>query len=327
MLPVPEPGAKQPQPSPEESAEEGVGQLFTLALDAIGVSDVRLSFTDYFQAPEGEAVAPEDLVTLAAYTVKGITLDMEKQRLDIAEVALADTALTVKRQRDDLFNVLALAPPGVVAAGEPPSGAEAPVPSEEEEAPPETEKTGYTPPWIAHLDRFSVTNLRLDATDLAPGGGGDFRVSDLNFTATRITNEKKVPADFDLSLKVNESASMATRGKVVTYPFDLTLAYQLDGMNLAWFQPFAKEFVTVILADGNMSADCRIEASMTPEAGLTATVKGDVGLPTSKSWRRTVPRGWCPGKSCPSPASMPSTTPPVPPSARSPWSSQPAQYT
>jgi len=249
------------EPGKKDSEATG-GQLFTLLLDTLSVNNARLSMTDQGPSASGAPTATRDLFSVSAYQVKDISVSMASNRVTVAEISLDGGAMSIHRQSDGLFNFQALIPPSAAAASESP---------ETENEPPAPAPSGNA--WIVDLNRIAVDNFRIEALQVAPDQTGDFIIDDIHLAATKVTNEKGVPATIDLAMKINETAAFQTSGKVVMLPFSATMNADLKDLRLAWFQPFLKDFVTVAVPDGAVSTGGDITASLDPEKGITVALK------------------------------------------------------
>ncbi len=251
---------------PAEPQSEG-GRLFSILLDTLSVSNARVYIADQYPTASGNPADVNDLLTVSSYMVNGIAVSMEKSRVDVAEVVLDGGALKIHRQKDDSFNFQALIPP----AGEPaPAGSETETPA--------ASPAGSGSPWIVNLKSLAVDNFQIEALQLAPDKSGDFTLDDFHLGVKNFTNERGVPTSLDLSMKINDKSALTTSGEMVIAPLSATLNTDIKDLNIAWFQPFIKDYVTVVVSDGKLSANCSVTASMTADTGPTAKIKGGVSL-------------------------------------------------
>lgn len=180
----------------------------------------------------------EPVVSIPAFNVEGIQLDLQKQAIDIAKVHSANARFEAWMDPGGAINFQTLFTP--VGGNEAP-----PTPTTAKAKPEETPK-----PWTIAVDEIALRNYRAAFEDRTLSRPGHVDVSAMNLTVKDVQIPFKKPLPVDLSLKLNETGTIGVQGKVTVEPLIVDAALKLEHIDIHPFQPYLDQFLNADVQDG-----------------------------------------------------------------------------
>lgn len=180
----------------------------------------------------------EPVVSIPAFNVEGIQLDLQKQSIDVAKVHSANARFEAWMDPGGAINYQTLFTP--VGGNEAP-----PTPTT---AKAKSEKTPK--PWTMAVDEIALRNYRVAFEDRTLSRPGHVDVSAMNLTVKDVQIPFKKPLPVDLSLKLNETGTIGVQGKVTVEPLIVDAALKLEHIDIHPFQPYLDRFLNADVQDG-----------------------------------------------------------------------------
>lgn len=180
----------------------------------------------------------EPVVSIPAFNVEGIQLDLQKQSIDIAKVHSANARFEAWMDPGGAINYQTLFTP--VGGNEAP-----PTPTTAKAKPEETPK-----PWTIAVDEIALRNYRAAFEDRTLSRPGHVDVSAMNLTVKDVQIPFRKPLPVDLSLKLNETGTIGVQGKVMVEPLIVDAALKLEHIDIHPFQPYLDQFLNADVQDG-----------------------------------------------------------------------------
>lgn len=182
----------------------------------------------------------EPVVSIPAFTVEGIQLDLQKQTIDVAKVHSANARFEAWMDPGGAINYHTLFTPV--------GGNEAPPTHTTAKAKPEKAPK----PWTIAVDEIALRNYRAAFEDRTLSRPGHVDVSAMNFTVKDVQIPFKNPLPVDLSLKLNETGTIGVQGKVTVEPLIVDAALKLEHIDIHPFQPYLDQFLNADVQDGSI---------------------------------------------------------------------------
>ena len=180
----------------------------------------------------------EPVVSIPAFNVEGIQLDLQKQAIDIAKVHSADARFEAWMDPGGAINYQTLFTPV--------GGNEAtPTPTTAKAKPEKAPK-----PWTIAVDEVALRNYQAAFEDRTLSRPGHVDVSAMNLTVKDVQIPFKKPLQVDLSLKLNETGTIGVQGKVTVEPLTVDAALKLEHIDIQPFQPYLDQFLNADVQDG-----------------------------------------------------------------------------
>jgi hypothetical protein len=180
----------------------------------------------------------EPVVSIPAFNVEGIQLDLQKQAIDIARVHSANARFEAWMDPGGAINYQTLFTP--VGGNEAP-----PTPTTAQAKPEKAPK-----PWTIAVGEIALRNYRAAFEDRTLSRPGHVDVSAMNLTVKDVQIPFKKPLPVDLSLKLNETGTIGVQGKVTVEPLIVDAALKLEHLDIQPFQPYLDRFLNADVQDG-----------------------------------------------------------------------------
>ena len=177
-------------------------------------------------------------MSIPAFNVEGIQLDLQKQAIDIAKVHSANARFEAWMDPGGAINFQTLFTP--VGGNEAP-----PTPTTAKAKPEKTPK-----PWTIAVDEIALRNYRAAFEDRTLSRPGHVDVSAMNLTVKDVQIPFRKPLPVDLSLKLNETGTIGVQGKVTVEPLIVDAALKLEHIDIHPFQPYLDQFLNADVQDG-----------------------------------------------------------------------------
>lgn len=181
----------------------------------------------------------EPVVSIPAFDVDGIQLDLQKQTIDVAKVNSADARFDAWMDPDGALNYQTLFTPVGGGGGT-------------TEQPPAAESKQPKParPWSITVDEVALRNYGAAFEDRTLERPGHVDVDAMNVTVKDVHIPFKKPLPVDLSLKLNETGSINVKGKVAVNPLSADTDLKLEHIDIRPFQPYLDRFLNADVQNG-----------------------------------------------------------------------------
>lgn len=188
-------------------------------------------------------------------SVKGLRVDLPKQRIEIAEIANSGSRLRMLRNGDG--GIEWISPPVL-----------------------KTSDTGQTQaaeaqPWTVHVARLDIDDLAFRFEDRGTTPTAVQELTGLRLTGENLGNESK--GQISLEGKINKRGSLKLAGSVQAQPLDLALTVETQAIPLLPLQAYFTEWVNVELKAGQFSNRGEISLALDGDA-LKAGYRGSATL-------------------------------------------------
>ena len=180
----------------------------------------------------------EPVVSIPAFNVEGIQLDLQKQTIDVAKVHSADARFEAWMDPGGAINYQTLFTP----VGENEASNKSPT----AQAKPEK----ALKPWTIAVDEVALRNYRAAFEDRTLSRPGHVDVSAMNLTVKDVQIPFKKPLPVDLALKLNETGTIGVQGKVTVEPLIADAELKLEHIEIQPFQPYFDRFLNADVQDG-----------------------------------------------------------------------------
>lgn len=215
---------------------------------------------DLQQLQLADTKKPADtLISIPGFTVQGIFLDLQQQKIKIASVASHDGSIKTWLNKDGLSNYETLfATPG-----------------DAQPAMANNDSNKVEPAWQIQLDDLALNNYQIQFNDYQQAKPLEISLAELNL---KLQHFKAIDSVFpvQLSTRVNQATKLNVSGNVKPTPFVGDFAVQLDNLKLKTFQPFVDQAVNLELVDGDLSSQGHLALNTT--ADLQVTYQGNANI-------------------------------------------------
>ena len=203
----------------------------------VTVSEGSLSVVNLAIGDKG----PEDpVISVPSFSVEGISLDLLRQRVDVARVHSADARFEAWINPGGSINLQEL----FMSSAGSDSG-----PMKNKKAPGAT-STDSAKPWTVQIGEIALNNYRAMFEDRTLERQSHLEVEGMNLTVKGVRLPLKDPLQFDLAMKLNQTGKVAAKGTVNVEPLAADLDLNLKEIGFRPFQPYADPFVDVDIRDG-----------------------------------------------------------------------------
>jgi uncharacterized protein involved in outer membrane biogenesis len=207
--------------------------------------------------------AKEDFLSLPAFDLKGVAVDLAKHTAQVGEVASKQAKLHVVREKDGTIDLTQLTEhDGAPKAAAPSASAQ--------KQPPETWQ------WLVQkiaLDRYAVS-----FEDQVPAQRVTHVVEPIKLTVENLSNRRGSKGNVALAMGVNKTGKVLVSGPVGINPLGADLNLDVQRVDLVPLQPYLEEKLNILVTSGELLVRGKWELTP-PEPGPMAVVfKGDAGI-------------------------------------------------
>jgi uncharacterized protein involved in outer membrane biogenesis len=202
------------------------------------------------------------LLGIPSLAVSGIVCMIDSRELVIDDLSLRGLNLAFAREKDGVLSLQKLF--------EAEAAADVHDIEQTEDAPEE--------PWSVTVKKFTSEDAALSFDDLLPRQPARFTIDDFNIALTNITMAGEVPADIDLSCRINDDAGLAIKGTFALEPLAAELALDLSALDIRCAQSYLPDNVLVSINSGMLDLQGDIDFSRQEEADPSVMWQGDVRL-------------------------------------------------
>lgn len=183
-------------------------------------------------------------ITLERLAVEQAAVDAASHRIEAGRIALEGGHVRVLRDAQGRLDLLAMLPSGTDA--------------KTDAARPDKPKG---PPWTARVAQVALSRVTLDVDDQALGVRT--QLQDVALRLDGVESDLRKPVRVEGGLRVREGGQLALQGRLVPASRTLDAQVQLRQLAVAAAQPVLARYLRLKLATGTLSAQGRLEASMT----------------------------------------------------------------
>jgi uncharacterized protein involved in outer membrane biogenesis len=234
-------------------AEEA--QPLTLAIDEIRLDSSQVSLLDFFQIQGTDAPEKIDIFKLPALSIMDTSVDVARKQFTVGDISAEQGFVLIRRLKNGDLNIQALTGSQDLV-DKPSTGAENEL------------------PWLATVKKLSIRSFTVQGKNLASDHDGNLTLDEISLEGRDISTKTDAKGKIDLSCKLNEAASIGTRGEFGINPVVADLQLEISDLNLAWFQPFLVGILEVIVSDGKFSTAGALSLPYTETPGLQAKYRG-----------------------------------------------------
>lgn len=234
----------------------------TNAMD-LAVSKAAVHLTNLeLKAPDtGEMV-----IAIPSFSITDTEASAAKQTARVGLIKSSGGSLLVRQNQDGTINLLSLLN-GL------PTAPLAKEPTGDKKAAYETNL-----PWSVKIDEIAFDNYTIKAEDKKPSKPANFSIDQLGFDLKGVSNASNAPVTASLSLRFQETGSIAVNGTATLLPPSADLQLALTNLDLRSVEPYVAEQVKIAITGGTLDLHGRARyASPEPGAPLI-NFSGDLTL-------------------------------------------------
>ena len=206
----------------------------------------------------------EDFLKIPSLSIKDTAIDLTKREMKIGSFSTQKGELIVKRFKNGDLNLLKLTPPPT-----PPAQAEPPKEVKPGEKPKEAEK-----PWLISLKQVSTDNYTIRVEDQTNSEPVSLIAQNLKLRGENISTAKNSRGKLALSLLLNEKGTISVAGIAGIDPLLADLKMELQGIEIAPFQPYFTDKVKITVRGGAISTAGNLSFSSTDKKEMKIIYKG-----------------------------------------------------
>ena len=186
---------------------------------------------------------------------------LAERTLKVAGVVLKGAALSVIRQRDGRFDLMALA------------GTPAPAGRETSEA-----ATSGAAPWSVTVDKLALEGVALRVDDRSAGKPVVLEADDIALNVENLSTAPGASLTVALDGRINKRGKLAAVGTAVLAPLKTSLKLDLRSVDLLPLQPYVLEQTRIAISRGNLTTKGTLALETARDGSLNGRFRGDVGV-------------------------------------------------
>lgn len=211
--------------------------------------------------PDGEGT----FVRLPRLAVSGGRLDTAARAAQIGRIEVTGTEVDARRHADGRIDLAGLfvPPPGAQAAPAAPAAG----PAGNEAA-----------PWSVGVDVLALSEHRVRFRDDTTDPAAELVVDELALTVRDFSTAADAAPGVELAARVNETGRLAVRGDARLDPPAAGLAVEVRELAIQPFQPYFGERVGLIVTDGHVGVEGRLDVDLPAGGPPRVRYRGDVSV-------------------------------------------------
>jgi len=231
---------------------EGMQVLINKAL--LNLYDIRLS----------EKGTTDSLITIPDFKVSGISVDLLKKQVEIAEVSAQNADFKSWLNADGSINYQALFATKSSDPQSPPS------PQTAKPSPGKPDK-----PWKVNVKSLDINNFALNFTDKTLATPAKLNLSSLKLTASDLSNKEGASLPFNLAFTFNNKGHLKLDGQAVISPLSSHLNLAVNDIAIKDFQAYINKFVRLDIISGLFNINANITLNQQQEKPMAINVNAD----------------------------------------------------
>jgi len=194
-----------------------------------------------------------DFLKIPLLSLKDISFDLGAEKVEISTIATEKGSVALSRSADGQLNVASI------------------VTASPEKTPQTTVKS---PPWTVLLRSLVIDGYMVKIADQSLAEPFGITIDEINCKAQNISTAKNAKGTIALSMRVERKGNASVDGDLTLDPPAVDLAVSLKGIPLKPAQPFLAQRTQILLANGALTMNGRLNAHQEGTAGLKASYKG-----------------------------------------------------
>ena len=188
----------------------------------------------------------EMVLTIPSLSVTDTEASVARQTARVGLVKSSGGSVLVRQNKDGTINLLSLL--NSLPAGD--------------------KKTADTNtlPWAVKIDEIAFDNYAIKAEDKKPGKPASFNIDQIGFDVKGVSNASNAPVTASLSLRFQETGSIAVNGTATLIPPSADLQLALTNLDLRSIEPYVAEQLKVAITRGALDLHGRARYAP-PEPG------------------------------------------------------------
>jgi hypothetical protein len=203
-----------------------------------------------------------ELLSIPATRIDGISVDLGKHQLSVAELTSSDARIAAILQADGRLNYQALFPQPATA----PASTTTPAPA----------PTATGPDWHINVGEVAIKNYALAFSDQSRKSPQSQQLTAINLAMHHYSNQPGNKSPIEFSTQLNTSGKLLIKGNVNLAPLVTTLDITLSTLKLKDFQDYFNDYLTLNVLDGAVNAQGHLQ--MQSAEDLQLTFQGDVNV-------------------------------------------------
>jgi len=203
----------------------------------------------------------EDFLKIPMLTIRDISIDLATQKIEISAITAGKGTVVISRSNEGQLNAAS------VMTSQ----------STTREAPPKTKQPSpQTPsaPWTLALKSLVIDGYTVKIKDESLAEPFGITIDDINCKAGNISTAKDAAGTLSLSMRVERKGNASVEGDLTLDPPAIDMAVNLKGIPLKPAQPFLAQRTQILLANGAITMNGRLNARQEETEGLKAAYKG-----------------------------------------------------
>lgn len=226
------------------------------------VSQGRFNIQGFQLSERGQDLV---LVKLPSFSVRGIDLDLNQQKVGIDSVLADGADIQAWLNTDGVINYQAL------FAGDKNDDDQAPQPAPQPAA---AEKS----PWQLKVNDITLKNAALAFEDRTLEKPVAVKFSGVDFNLKKFSTEAGASMPFQFDTGVNEHGSVALKGDMVIEPFSARAAVDVKDIGLEAFQSYLAQFARVDIEDGKFRLAGQLSVALQEQQPPDIKFNGSTGI-------------------------------------------------
>jgi len=131
---------------------------------------------------------------------------------------------------------------------------------------------------VATVRDAAIAGWAVAFDDQQPGTPVHLAVRDIAVAVKGLTTRAAPKTTVDLSLRLNDKASLAVTGGFTAKPLATDLTVRLKDLELKDFQPYVADQLNLLISDGSLETDLNVAVGQVDGGAIIGTVGGMVAL-------------------------------------------------
>jgi hypothetical protein len=216
------------------------------------------------------------LLHLPIFQIQNARIDLNAHTVELGRVNTQDGAIWASRQADGRISLVDALTAGMSAETTDPAAASDTVPPE---AKPPAPGLG----WTLSLADLSITNYRMEFTDLTLAQPAKFSLVGLKADAQSLTTREGETGEISLSMGWNDQGTVAVTGQVGLIPLQVDLTVSALDLDIRPLQPYVNEQVGLVITSGQFNTKGKLRLKDAGNGPLGVGYDGQVFMVNFKS--------------------------------------------
>jgi hypothetical protein len=216
------------------------------------------------------------LLNFAIFQLQDARIDLNAHTVELGSVSTQDGAIWVSRQADGRISLVDALAGGTPAETIDPAAAS-------DTAPPVSTPPASELDWTLSLADLSITNYRVEFSDLTLAQPAKFSLVGLKAGAQTLTTRKGETGEISLSMGWNDQGTVAVTGQVGLIPLQADLRVSALDLDIRPLQPYLNEQVGLVITSGQFNTKGQLHLKDAGNGPLGVGYDGQVSMVNFKS--------------------------------------------